>query len=166
MDLQGMDLETAMMAVQANRAKNLENQMNGQLETVKAQNAKMANLNELMSSLNSAIGAFDPKAKPDDKLGNTGNFKKDGFAMADVIYKAAEKAGYDFDHKSGAINKSTIELAVQDIKTKIDAASNNQQMDMIRLQSLSGKRNEAFETMTNFIKKMQDSRNSIISNMR
>ena len=41
-----------------------------------------------------------------------------------------------------------------------------QQMDMLRLQSLSNKRNEAFETMTNFIKKMQDNRNSIIGNMR
>ena len=37
---------------------------------------------------------------------------------------------------------------------------------MLRLQSPSSKRNEAFETMTNFIKKMQDNRNSIIGNMR
>jgi len=39
-------------------------------------------------------------------------------------------------------------------------------MDMLRLQSLSNKRNEAFDVMTNFIKKMQDSRSSIIGNMR
>ncbi|WJH32173.1 hypothetical protein N6H13_15585 [Paenibacillus sp. CC-CFT742] len=40
------------------------------------------------------------------------------------------------------------------------------QMEMLRLQSLSNKRNEAFDVMTNFIKKMQDSRSSIIGNMR
>ncbi len=51
-------------------------------------------------------------------------------------------------------------------KAQIDAVSSSQQMDMLRLQSLSNKRNEAFDVMTNFIKKMQDSRSSIIGNMR
>ena len=37
---------------------------------------------------------------------------------------------------------------------------------MLRLQSLTGKRNEAFDVMTNFLKKMQESRSSIIGNMR
>ncbi|MFT9846640.1 hypothetical protein [Aneurinibacillus sp. REN35] len=47
-----------------------------------------------------------------------------------------------------------------------DQINNAQQMDMLRLQNLSNKRNEAFDVMTNFIKKMQDSRSSIIGNMR
>lgn len=51
-------------------------------------------------------------------------------------------------------------------KSEVDALNNAQQMDMLRLQSLSNKRNEAFDLMTNFIKKMQDSRSSIIGNMR
>jgi len=54
----------------------------------------------------------------------------------------------------------------QTLKNQIDALSSSQQMDMLRLQSLSNKRNEAFDVMTNFIKKMQDSRSSIIGNMR
>ena len=43
---------------------------------------------------------------------------------------------------------------------------NSQQMDMLRMQSMNSKRNEAFDVMTNFVKKMQDSRSSIIGNMR
>ncbi|APO43429.1 hypothetical protein BS614_04765 [Paenibacillus xylanexedens] len=58
------------------------------------------------------------------------------------------------------------EAAVQKLKGQIDAAGNSQQMDMLRLQSMSNKRNEAFDVMTNFVKKMQDSRSSIIGNMR
>ncbi|PQP83870.1 hypothetical protein C0Q44_04330 [Paenibacillus sp. PCH8] len=57
-------------------------------------------------------------------------------------------------------------VAVQKLKGQIDAAYNSQQMDMLRLQSMSNKRNEAFDVMTNFVKKMQDSRSSIIGNMR
>lgn len=58
------------------------------------------------------------------------------------------------------------EALAQQLKNQIDAASNTQQMDMLRLQSMSNKRNEAFDVMTNFVKKMQDSRSSIIGNMR
>ena len=52
------------------------------------------------------------------------------------------------------------------IKSGIDSMSNSQQMDMLRLQSLSNKRNEAFEIMTNFMKKMQDQLSSMIGNIR
>lgn len=52
------------------------------------------------------------------------------------------------------------------LKQQIDTLANSQQMDMLRLQSLSNKRNEAFDTMTNFIKKMQESRSAILTNMR
>jgi len=51
-------------------------------------------------------------------------------------------------------------------KNQIDSLSNTQQMEMLRLQGLSNKRNEAFDVMSNFIKKMQDSRSSIVGNMR
>ena len=56
--------------------------------------------------------------------------------------------------------------AVNEIKSSLDNLGNTQQMEMLRLQGLTGKRNEAFDVMTNFIKKMQESRSSIIGNMR
>ncbi|WP_298208965.1 hypothetical protein [Acidovorax sp.] len=62
--------------------------------------------------------------------------------------------------------KGQLDGFIQEVKSQIDSMSNSQQMDMLRLQSLSNKRNEAFDVMTNFIKKMQDSRSSIIGNMR
>ncbi|BAU28548.1 helix-turn-helix protein [Aneurinibacillus soli] len=62
--------------------------------------------------------------------------------------------------------KEELRKQIASLKSQIDSVGNAQQMDMLRLQSLSNKRNEAFDTMTNFVKKMQDSRNSIIGNMR
>jgi hypothetical protein len=52
------------------------------------------------------------------------------------------------------------------IKNKVDTLNNTQQTDMLRMQSLTNKRNEAFDIMTNFIKKMADSRSSVLGNMR
>jgi hypothetical protein len=39
-------------------------------------------------------------------------------------------------------------------------------MDMVRLQSLNNKRSEAFDTMTNMLKKAADSKSSVVSNFR
>lgn len=55
---------------------------------------------------------------------------------------------------------------IAEIKAEIDNLSNSQQMEMLRLQSLSNKRNEAFDVMTNFVKKMADNRDNMLGNMR
>ncbi|WP_187395263.1 hypothetical protein [Pigmentiphaga aceris] len=67
---------------------------------------------------------------------------------------------------NGGTTKGQIDAAITKVKGQIDALGNTQQMDMLRLQSMSNKRNEAFDVMTNFVKKMQESRSSIIGNMR
>jgi hypothetical protein len=113
-DISSMDIETALMMVQQERARLLDAQLQVQIQAVQNRNQQIADLNAQL--------------------------------------QAAQQRGD--------------QVAVQSLKGQIDALSNSQQMDMLRLQSLSNKRNEAFDLMTNFIKKMQDSRSSIIGNMR
>jgi hypothetical protein len=62
-------------------------------------------------------------------------------------------------------DRASAEAYIKSITTEIDALGNSQQMDMLRLQSLSNKRNEAFEIMTNFMKKLAESRSGIIRNI-
>ena len=78
----------------------------------------------------------------------------------------AKIAGMEESIKTNTATIKTNNDAIADNKTQIDSLGNSQQMDMLRLQSLSNKRNEAFDVMTNFIKKMQDNRSSIVGNMR
>ena len=59
-----------------------------------------------------------------------------------------------------------VRTSIQQMRGQIDSQTNSKQMDMLRLQSLSNKRNEAFDVMSNFTKKVQESRSSIIDNMR
>ena len=59
-----------------------------------------------------------------------------------------------------------LDSQITEITAKIGSAGNAQQMDMLRLQSLSNKRNEAFDLMTNFMKKFADKRDAMIANMR
>ena len=119
---QGLDLESMLMAVQGNRANELDEQIKSQMRAVQARNASITALNTQLGALKSAkLNTTDPA----------------------TIAK--------------------LDAQIQDIKTQIDSASNTQQMEMLRLQSLSQKRNEAFELMTNFMKKFADSRSEIIS---
>ena len=208
MNIQGMDLETAMMTVQSNRANLLETQLKDQIASVQAKNDQIAKLNQALGLLNKAAAAMPSDAKAGDKINDA--VKGNDYQLEKEVNSALDAAGVrpfsetngewsgkgrtqawnastnpssttDTKNAAGEVTKKAavyvgglggnttkgqLDGAIQQVKSQIDAASNSQQMDMLRLQSLSNKRNEAFETMTNFIKKMQDSRSSIIGNMR
>ena len=131
--LQGLDIETALLAVQTERTKLLDSQLAAQLKQVQDRNDDIAKLNNQIS---------EKTAEYQNKMS-----------------LSKSKAEQEKLQKE-------MEIAVAKLKAQVDALSNSQQMDMSRLQSLTDKRNEAFEVMTQFIKKMQESRQSIIGNMR
>jgi len=79
---------------------------------------------------------------------------------------ASKVAGLEASVKANAAAIETNKSDIANAKNQVDALGNTQQMEMLRLQGLTNKRNEAFDVMTNFVKKMQDSRSSIIGNMR
>ncbi|CAN7501353.1 MULTISPECIES: hypothetical protein [unclassified Acidovorax] len=193
-NVQGMDLETAMMAVQSNRANLLETQLKDQISSVQAKNDQISKMNQLLGSLNKAAAMFGSDAKADTRIDGNSQFANGGaYNVEKEVNSAYISAGITnpglSDNKDGGggltntlkadgsaarlegglrgdVTKGKLDGAIQQIKSQIDSMSNSQQMDMLRLQSLSNKRNEAFDVMTNFIKKMQDSRSSIIGNMR
>ncbi len=89
-----------------------------------------------------------------------------GCADASSAIKAEQKIMMKPDPKAtGKLQRADAEAYIKAQQSQIDALGNSQQMDMLRLQSLSNKRNEAFEIMTNFMKKLSDSRSGIISKM-
>lgn len=164
--IQNMDLETAMMAVQSHRANQLEAQLKDQIASVQAKNEQIAKLNTVLGKLNELVAKFPPDAKADAKAKFTDEERA-------ALKSAVDHAGMTEQDLFGgnflsinAESKSKFDMAITSLKGSIDSLSNTQQMDMLRLQSLSNKRNEAFDVMTNFLKKMQDNRSAIIGNMR
>ncbi|MBB6562915.1 hypothetical protein HNP48_005632 [Acidovorax soli] len=206
MNIQGMDLETAMMAVQSNRANLLETQLKDQIASVQAKNDQIAKLNQALGLMNAIAAKMPSDAKAGDKITNA--ISANDYAAEKQLNSALDAAGIrpfpmsgnngsggrteawnnnsnknstaDTTNANGSVTKSSwypggvngsttkgeLDGAIQQMKSQIDSMSNSQQMDMLRLQSLSNKRNEAFDLMTNFIKKMQENRSSIIGNMR
>ena len=184
------DIQTLIQMIQGERVRLLDEQLVEQVKTVQSRNEQMANLNNVLSELNAASARFtktDAGAKlkdtPDwgkaERHVTNGNMDTQGINVRDRIGMALGKAGLDSQNLLGAtfeaterggtgdignVTKGQLDAAITKIKGLIDAESNNQQMDMLRLQSLSNKKNESIEILTSTQKKQADAVSNIIRN--
>ncbi len=228
MSIEGLDLESMLMAVQTNRVNLLDQQLKDQMGAVQDRNNRINELNVGMNGMNKilagagtaatdlvsqpAFGQAGPRV-PDTaaiEAATSAVTAADGkVATAQINFDCAskdyddaiqrnvgrdvERAKHDIEDCSSRLTQAKAQQAsataalagtklgvpdpqaaavrtradaeayIKGQQSQIDALGNSQQMDMLRLQSLSGKRNEAFDIMTNFMKKMADSRSGIAS---
>ncbi|MED1952083.1 hypothetical protein [Brevibacillus centrosporus] len=155
-NLNSVDIEAAVMAVQNARTNQLEQQLRDQINSIQKQNEQISGLNDLNNKLNNAANKSTDDKAPDQPIDMSDDEKKD-------LLDGLKANGLE---PQGDLTEDEIRRLAGEVKKSIDQESNSQQQEMLRLQSLSNKRNEAFDTMTEFIKKMQDSRGTIIGNMR
>ncbi|WP_323018731.1 hypothetical protein [Castellaniella sp.] len=156
--------------------------------------AKLNNVLSSLNAYSSQIKGTDAQSKPADWGSNNELRKTYEVAVNDAIQDAgitdlgiqqhdglrSAKPGEQPSHPWEAVNgvlihgtnvinptvtKGEVDAAITKIKGMIDAESNNQQMDMLRLQSLNNKKNESIEILTNTQKKHTDSASSIIRNI-
>lgn len=165
--LDSMDLETALMMVQQQRTQLLDAQLAEQLAEVQKRNQQVAQLNDLLARLNAVLGRFPAGSGAGVRLESTGAAASYA-ELVSGVRAAATTAGLTLELSPDAAvwTKGQIETTISTVKGRIDSILNSQQMDMLRLQSLTNKRNEAFEVMAAFIKKMQEARAEIIGNIR
>ncbi len=182
-DLQSLDIEIALLAVNMNRVTQLDGQLRTQMEGVQAKNDQMALLTTLQNNLNAVMNGLPSNMTDTTPLGSNLDNQvgleetvNDSMQAAQVqLFKNSDgeyRIGLlsNGDPYDGGINsnvtKGELDLALNDIQSMLTNLSNTQQTDMLTLQSTTNKRNEAYDTMTNFLKKSQDSKSGIISNMR
>ena len=184
------DIQTLIQMIQGERVRLLDEQLVDQVKAVQARNDQIAKLNDVLSALTRFQGAIkgtDAGSKiPDwnwDKVDQYEIPLNDAIRAAgvgDLGLKGAGRVtpepGQSVDDGHGHVlygqtnicnsdtNKGQIDAAITKIKGLIDAESNNQQMDMLRLQSLSNKKNESVEILTSTQKKQTDATSNIIRN--
>ena len=164
-----MDLENAMMAVQISRANALERQLMAEKDAAAKRNKDIVTLNNVLRAALQLRSELPNVAGPNAATPNGANKTM----LANAFNEAGKTDG--LQQMGGALTqmgaltygtKAELDNSIAKVKFKIDELSGSQQMDMLRLQSLSNKRNEAFENATNFQNKMVESRSSIIKNMQ
>lgn len=163
-----MRFDVMLQAVQANKALLLEDLLKDQMLVLQQKNDQVAAQNSLMAHINSILTRFGKDATPTTTLTPPLTAEQATALIAaitgagdtfSVIFPGFSPSGTD------ALAKSHFESAATQVKSIIDNLSNAQQMDMLRVQSISNKRNEAFELMTTFIKKFNDLMSAIIRNI-
>lgn len=187
------DLQTIIQMVQSERIRLLDQQLVDQVKAVEARNKQIAKLNDVLTRLNAyatQIEGTDPDSKPKAKDWTNEKIKQYEIPLNDAILAAGitdlgfkSRTGQrtpDKDERkdgsagklvtgtnivTGSTTKSEIDTAITKVKGLIDAESNNQQMDMLRLQSLNNKKNESVEILTNTQKKHTDANTNIIRNI-
>ena len=91
----------------------------------------------------------------------------DTIAVRDEFESLQGKLGVELERGATVqISQTKWDDAIANIKTAVDTINNQSQMDMVRLQGLMDKRNQAFDMMTNTISKSGKSLDGVIGNMR
>lgn len=183
--LRSGDITTALMAVQTQRTQELDRQLTAQISAVDAKNKEAQLLNTAMAALNTVLAAYPKNAEPDDTIPDWNQAKID--SLEKPLNDALVAAGLTNMNTDGGVGEGQVSKGQNifgssvfrgdrtnvdakqmqsQLQGKLDNVNSSTQMDMMKLQSLSNKRNEAFDVMTNFMKKEQDSKSAIIANIR
>ncbi|MBW7920579.1 MAG: hypothetical protein H3C51_00565 [Rubellimicrobium sp.] len=159
------DIQTLMQMVTAERAALLDTQMTDQVRQVQARNDTIAALNDGVSGLQGLLDQFtDDQGNVDPAMTISLDQARAGFAGLDGFLERHGLGELDRDH-SGAISADELTTMIDAAHQQVASASAEQQMDMLRLQSLMNKRNESFDMMRQFSRQTDDSRESIIRNI-
>ncbi|MFO1349198.1 MAG: hypothetical protein U1F68_00365 [Gammaproteobacteria bacterium] len=156
---QSMDFETLVLSIQSERANLLESQLADQAKTIQDRNALIAQANDVLAKAKAAQN----NAAANNIVGgdvNSDNAMTQFFKDNNLSFENKNSAGQIVG------NKDQWDVYIQRIKNFTDKLNSSSQMDMIRLQSLMNKRDQAFEMMTNVLQKTSKLNSDIISNMR
>lgn len=148
------DLEALMLAVATRRANAIDAQITESLAALSAKNNRFAELNIALADVHSLIARFRPDAPADATL--------DGPGLSTTTAAALASFGVEVP---GIPTRGGLDTLSKQLKGIIDASANTQQMDLLRLQTLIAKRDEALETMSAAMKKLTDAHNAIIRNL-
>lgn len=176
-DVWSMDVETAMLVVQVNRADAIDESLFNYMDMIQWQTDQMSYLNNAVNELINVKQKFGTSS--DDKTYATvyGSDNTQLFAVNDAL-KTANAAPFPSTNpgptSDGGIwpggmltttKGSELQPAIDSLNNMITSLSNQQQIDMVNLQGLSNKRDECYSIMTDWVKKIDDNRASIVRNI-
>jgi hypothetical protein len=166
MDFGVLDIDSIMMLVQSERARLLDAQIIAKTQQVKDRSNQISQLNQLQAMVRGALATFNTDAKPTDTV-SVPSGAKDLIATYKAFNALSGAGGGSITTSvSTTMSKADLEKIQEEIKAAIDSLNSTQQLEMTALQSLTNKRNEAYETITNFISKVQKTKDAVVGNLR
>jgi glycerol-3-phosphate cytidylyltransferase-like family protein len=152
--LQNADLETLMMSLQHERTNEIETQLVQQGKQIRERNDLMENAYAMLEK------AYECK--------NTLLNDEATSDMPDQMIAFYKEYNIDYDHtgNDNKHNKEQWDKNMNNLKGFIEQLNSSSQLDMVKLQGMISKRNEAFESTTNMMGKFSKTMDTIVGNMR
>lgn len=144
-------IEEQLKAIMQERAGIIERQLNAQVAEMNARVVTIDDLNKglsLLCAVEKGMEGQGPSAQVSLRYlaAEWGNRPVEEFTR--VLGLPADAV------QDGRLGKEEVQSAIGGVRTLIDSATTEQNLDMLRLMSLTDKRNQAIETLNNFLSKV------------
>ena len=159
MSLSAPDLETAMLALQSQRAQLLEDALRQQMDSVAGRNSQVAGLNDARNGKlaeNQALS--DANVRMRQQIDQMAAVPGGG----NGVDTQALQAKMDDNSKTIDANRQ----AIDEMGNELNALASQLKEQTQRLESMTAKRDAVADMLADFLQKMQESRSKILANMR
>lgn len=145
------------LLIQMERHSILQTQVQDQFKDMQKRNEWLKGASDMLNNLRAL--------RPDSEGGTIPDNKKAEF---EAIKKFFGENGVKVPDPSGdgKMKQNQIDTMINNLKTTIDTVNTNSQLDMVRMQGLMDKMNQATDFMTNWISKNSKTMDSIVGNIR
>ncbi len=155
----GKDYSAALAAATLKESTAIEAATASYADVVRVRERKLSDLGEIMAYLNKAYASLKVK---DQAPGDTASVDNGHW-----VNTTAKKYGITlvFQENSSNMTRANLMTGQNEIQYAIDTEDNNLQQDMVSLQSLISKRDNAFSTASKIVEKADHGASSTIQNI-
>jgi len=168
--MSGEDVEALAFLTLMEAAKSAQEDVRAVMASVKAINAAKRAMRDLLSKIARDVAANAGKRgdAPLDfsrGLGSEANYHKVPWPTPDADANGGVSY-HDTDLSPGSMNKADLDAAVDRAKGDLDSMSEMGEMESLRLQMAMDRMSKMMSTLSNLLKKISDTSNSIVQNLK
>lgn len=155
----GKDYSAALLAATLKESAAIEASAAAYSAVVKERARKIDELGQVMAYLNKAYANLRPK---DGESGDTTSIDNSAW-----VNQTASKYGVTlvFNANTGNMTRGNIMKGQNEVQYVIDTEDNNMQQDIVAMQGLITKRDNAFSSASRIVRKSDDAASSVIHNI-
>ena len=149
-------LQQSMISTVRTRAEMLDEIVEVNMSGMEGKNQALADLHAMMQEVRAAGQRISDK-------------KGEKLELSDETWDYIKEQGWDDGNfsDSGKLTKDkAVQFLLDNFKSKVDELSSNSQLEMIQLQGMINKRNQAYELLSTIIKTMTNSTEKAVNNLR
>lgn len=164
----GKDYADALTAAAFKESVSIEAAASAYAAVVRQRQRKVSDLGVVLADLAYAISTMDPKSNDPNKRSNTCTQVLEAYNLAGkygITLSLASVGVSNGVNTSASITYANATRSQNDVQYALDMEDNNLQQDMISLQSFIAKRDNAFSTAAQIIKKASKAADSTIGNI-